>query len=91
MAEAIIPTAVITLAGRAADLSTEVYSLQEDAVHFSGDMASVAGELMLLSTTLWCLGEASENVRYTESFKEDLAEIVEELKMVPFMFASRAP
>ena len=82
MAESLLTTAVMGLAERAGGLSTMLYSLKEDTVHSGDDVALVATELMLLSATLWRLGDAFENARYTESFNEDLAEILQELKMV---------
>ena len=50
----------------------------------TSDMSAIAAELALLSTTLWRLHEAisDDPDQYTQSFNQDLAEIIKELKMV---------
>ena len=72
------------LARRADDLSSELYAVQETCSHTSGDVESIANEIAMLAATLWRLHEAmaEDPHRYTESFKQDLAEITLELKTV---------
>lgn len=74
----------LALAGRAADLSAELYAVQETCGHTSADVESVANEIAMLAATLWRLQEAinEDPDRYTESFNEDLAELTLELKIV---------
>ena len=85
MTEKSLTAAAVSLGSRAADISTALYSIQDDCGDESNsDIVSVATELTLLSTTLWRLHEAmiAEPASYTESFNQDLAEIANELKMV---------
>ena len=78
--------ATASLAGRAAELSANLYTLQGDCDHqaTTDDISSIAAELALLSTTLHHLNEAmsADPQQYTESFDEDLAEITGELTLV---------
>ncbi len=86
MAELLLTASTVSLAGRAAELSTDLSTVQDTCGHdsTSSDISAVASELVMLSTTLWRLHEAMlvDPTIYTESFNEDLAEIVKELKMV---------
>jgi hypothetical protein len=79
-----LTSTTIGLAGRAADLSSELYAVQETIGHTSGDVESIANEIALLAATLWRLHEAmaEDPNRYTDSFNQDLAEITAELKIV---------
>lgn len=76
----------ISLAGRAAELSTNLYSLGERCGHdqTSNDISNIAGELALLSTTLWRLHEAMafNSGAYTTAFNDDLNEITSELTLL---------
>lgn len=79
-------TPAVSLAGRAAELSTSLFSLGERCGHnqTSGDISNIAGELSLLSTTLWRLHEAMVITpdEYTTAFHDDLGEISFELALV---------
>jgi hypothetical protein len=79
-----LSASTITLAGRAADLSAELYSVQETYGHTGGNIESVANEIAMLAATLWRLHEAmiEDPGRYTQSFNQDLAEITVELKLL---------
>jgi hypothetical protein len=74
------------LAGRAAQLSTNLASLADECGHqqTSNDISSIAGECALLSTTLWRLHEALvDNAEaYTSAFSDDLGEISSELHLL---------
>lgn len=76
----------MSLAGRAAELSTGLYALRESCGHdqTSKDITNIAGELALLSTTLWRLHEAmeTESNAYTSAFDDDLKEITSELALL---------
>ena len=76
----------VTLAGRAAELSTSLYGLGERCAHeeTSSDISNIAGELTLLSTTLWRLHEAiaANSDAYTAAFNDDLSEITSELTLL---------
>jgi hypothetical protein len=76
----------VSLAGRAAQLSTGLYTLRESCGHeeTSNDIANIAGELALLSTTLWRLHEsmAADSRAYTSAFDDDLKEITSELTLL---------
>jgi hypothetical protein len=86
MADLPLTSATVSLAGRAAELSTGLLCIQERCGHDStgSDISSVASELTLLSTTLWRLHEAmvADIDSYTASFNQDLTEILRELTMV---------
>lgn len=84
MAELPLSSVTIRLAGRAADLSSELYGVQGTCGHTSADVESVANEIAMLAATLWRLHEAmaEDPQRYTESFNQDLTEITLELKLV---------
>ena len=86
MAELSLTASAVSLAGPAADLSTDLSTIQDTCDHdsTSSDISAVASELAVLSTTLWRLHEAmrADPTSYTESFNEDLAEIVKELQIV---------
>ncbi len=84
MAELPLASATFSLAGRAADLSADLYAVQESCGHTSSDVEGVANEIAMLAATLWRLHEAiaEDPNRYTLSFNHDLAEIVQELKIV---------
>ena len=76
----------VALAGRAAELSTSLYGLGERCGHdqTSSDISNIAGELALLSTTLWRLHEAMavNPDAYTTAFNDDLGEITTELTLL---------
>ena len=76
----------VRLAGRSASLSTQLYSLGESCGHDNTqkEISAIAGELTLLSTTLWRLHEAmSDNFSaYTTAFHQDLGEIQGELSLL---------
>lgn len=76
----------VRLAGQAASLSTELYTLQEKCQHdiTASEISSIADELAKLSTTLWKLNDAinADPAQYTDAFNEDLKEITTELKFV---------
>jgi hypothetical protein len=84
MADLPLTSAIFGLAGRAADLSSELYAVQESCRHTRNDVESVANEIAMLSASLWRLHEAmaEDRNRYTDSFNQDLAEITHELKIV---------
>ena len=84
MAELPLTSATFSLAGRAADLSSELYAVRESCGHTSSDVEGVAKEIAMLAATLWRLHEAiaEDPNRYTVSFNHDLAEIIHELKIV---------
>lgn len=79
-----LASTTLRLAGRAADLSSELYAIQQRCGHTSADVESVANEIAMLAATLWRLHEAmaEDPHHYTESFNQDLAEITSELKLV---------
>ncbi|KAK5957205.1 hypothetical protein OHC33_001576 [Knufia fluminis] len=76
----------VRLAGQAATLSSELYSVQEKCQHetTAGEISTIADELARLSTTLWHLNDAinSDPTQYTDAFNEDLREITTELTSV---------
>lgn len=76
--------ATILLADRAADLSLELHRLQERCAHTSTDVGSVAGELAHLAEALGHLHQVmcEDPNRYTESFNQDLTEIVNALRAI---------
>ncbi len=84
MADLPFARTTIGLAGRAADLSSELSAVQQRCGHISTDVQIVANEIAMLAATLWRLNEAmmDDPKRYTESFNQDLAEIALELKIV---------
>lgn len=84
MANLPLTSNTLALAGRAADLSSELSAVQDTCGHTSADVESVAHEIAILAATLWRLHEAinEDPNRYTDSFNQDLAEITLELKMV---------
>ena len=86
MAETLLTSATVSLASRSAELSNDLYSVQDSCAHETStlDISAIAAELALLSTTLWRLHEAiaDDPAQYTQSFNQDLAEIIKELKMV---------
>jgi chromosome segregation ATPase len=84
MADLPLTSTTLGLAGRAADLSSELSAVQATCGHTSADVESVANEIAMLAATLWRLHEAinEDPNRYTESFNQDLAEITLELKTV---------
>ena len=79
-------TPAVSLAGRAAELSTSLHSLGERCGHdqTSNDISNIAGELTLLSTTLWRLHEAMVTTpeSYTTAFSDDLGELSSELTLL---------
>lgn len=76
----------VGLAGQAASLSTELYSLQEKCQNdtTASEISSIADELARLSTTLWKLNDTinADPAQYTDAFNEDLQEITTELSFV---------
>lgn len=84
MAELPLTSATIALAGRAADLSADVYHAKERCGHTSDDVENVANEIAMLAVTLRRLHESmlEDPNRYTDCFKHDLAEIIHELNLV---------
>jgi hypothetical protein len=76
----------VDLAGRAAQLSTDLFTLRESCGHEEtvNDITNIAGELALLSTTLWRLHEAmvADSQAYTSVFDDDLKEITSELTLL---------
>jgi hypothetical protein len=84
MADLPLTSTTMGLAGRAADLSSELYAVQQRCGHTSADVESVANEIAMLAATLWRLHEAiaADPDRYTVSFNQDLIEITVELKIV---------
>jgi hypothetical protein len=84
MAALPLESTTIGLAGRAAELASELSAVQAAYGHTSADVESVANEIAMLAATLWRLHEAmaDDPSRYTESFNQDLAEITLELKAV---------
>lgn len=79
-------TPAVALAGRAAELSTNLYTLGEHCGHdqTTSDISNISGEVALLSTTLWRLHEAMvlNSDAYTTAFNEDLDEITSELTLL---------
>lgn len=79
-------TPAVSLAGRSAELSTNLYSLGERCGHeqTTNEISNIAGELTLLSTTLWRLHEAMVTTpeSYTTAFSDDLGEISSELSLL---------
>jgi len=79
-------TNTVHLAGQAATLSSDLYTIQETCQHESTakEISTIADELARLSTTLWHLNDAinADPAQYTEAFNEDLREITTELTSV---------
>jgi len=77
---------IVCLAGQAASLSSELYTVQEKCQHeaTAKEISAIADELARLSTTLWHLNDAinADPSQYTEAFNEDLKEITTELASV---------
>lgn len=86
MAELPLTSAIVSLAGRAAEILTDLSTIQDACGHdnTSSDISAVSQELTLLSTTLWRLQQAmiAHPTSYTDAFNQDLAEIIKELKIV---------
>lgn len=84
MTEPPFASTTLRLAGRAADLSSELYAIQERCGHTSANVESIANEIAMLAATLWRLHEAiaEDPDHYTKSFNQDLEEITSELKLV---------
>ena len=76
----------VRLAGQAAALSSELYTLQEKCKHdtTASEISTIADELARLSTALWHLNDAinADPALYTRAFNEDLGEITTELASV---------
>lgn len=80
----------VSLAGQAAKLSSELYTLQDNLkpqssnTATSEEISTIADELARLSTTLWHLNDAinADPTQYTDAFNEDLREITAELAAV---------
>lgn len=84
MADIPLTLTIVSLAGRAADLSKELDASQGSCGHTRADVESVANEIAMLGDTLCRLHEAmdKEPAQFTESFNQDLAEIILELEIV---------
>lgn len=76
--------ALVGLAGRAAELSNNLFLAGETANHTGTDIESMANEISILSAVLWRLHEEiiKDLYRFTESFMEDLDEINRELAAI---------
>ena len=84
MADLPVAFTIVSLAGRAADLSKELDAIQESCGHTRANVESVANEIAMLGDILCHLHEAMDKspAQFTESFNQDLAEIILELKTV---------
>lgn len=81
-----IASTALNLAGRCERISTELQSMRPKLGHKSttAEYSAIASELSHLSTTLSELHEAmaADIEQYTESFKQDLQEIISELNLI---------
>ena len=72
------------ISSRAAELSTELYAIQEACRNVGGSVEATATELEMLSTTLSRLAQEMQQSphRYSEVFINDLREVLVELGLV---------
>ena len=86
MVDLTLTSAVMSIAGRAADLSSDLHTVPSTCGHddVKSDIEAIAVELAALSSALWRLHEAllEDPHCYTESFRQDLSEILSELRLI---------
>ena len=78
------PEAIIDVASQATTLSSRLRVIDESVRQSAEEIDDIANDIALLCVVLFRLYEAMtrDPTRYTESFQEDLEEILQELRML---------